>query len=191
MKQDNERQDNERGQALVEMALTFPFLLAIFLGIVEFAVICYGAIGVSNAAKAAAQFAAQNPNTAAQNPTAVAQVLVAAQRDIGGIPGITSAGLTMPAATTMIDGSALPSGTVCTTSGNGTVCSYCSCSSPDSTQAPFACLSANAQTQCTGISELEQNLIIETKISMNPIVTLPGFSGPFSLYGHAVVKRLQ
>jgi len=181
------RYNDESGQSLVEMALTLPLLLIIFLGIVELSQVVYGAINVSNAAKAAAQYAAQNDNTA----VATGNMLLAAQHEIGTtVPGQVGS-LDMPTPTSMPDGSALPAGTVCTTSGTSSSCSYCSCSSPDSTQAPFACGSATALSQCTGISHLEQNIIIETHISVTPVVKLPGLPSPFSLYGHAAVKRLQ
>jgi hypothetical protein len=183
----DDKQDNECGQSIVELALTLPLLLFMFLGTVELGQVCYGAINVSNAAKAAAQYGAQDTNTAVQTGS----MLTAAQREIGtGVPGQTSP-LDMPAATTMPDGSALPTGTVCTASGGSYTCSYCSCSSPDSGQAPFACGSATALTQCTGISHLEQNIVIQTRIFVKPIVALPGLPSPYSLLGHAVVKRLQ
>lgn len=175
---------SEDGQSLVELALTIPLLVLMLMGMAELGQICYGAINVSNAAKAAAQYAAQDSTTAGDT----AGMLLAAQNEIGTLPGLVGS-LDMPKPTKMPDGSALPSGTACTP-GDSTSCSYCSCSSPDSTQAPFACGAANALAQCSGISELEQNIIIQTHIKMNPLVSLPGMS-TFNLYGHAVVKRLQ
>lgn len=180
------KHDSECGQSIVELALTFPLLMLMFLGTVELAQVIYGAINVSNAAKAAAQFAAQNSNTAVQT----SGMLTAAQNEIGtAVPGQVGS-LDMPIPTTMPDGTLLPAVTSCVASGTSSSCSYCSCSSPDSAQAPFACGSTTALTQCTGISHLEQNIIIQTHISVVPVVALPGFSS-FSLYGHAVVKRLQ
>lgn len=180
------KNDNEGGQALVELAVTLPLLLLMFLGTVELAQVIYGAINVSNAAKAAGQFAAQNSNTAVQT----AGMLTAAQNEIGtSVPGQVGS-LDMPTPTAMPDGSAIPSVTSCVSSGTSSSCSYCSCSSPETSVTPFACGSTTALAQCTGISHLEQNIIIQTHISVTPILALPGFSS-FSLYGHAVVKRLQ
>lgn len=175
---------SEDGQSLVELALTIPLLLLMLMGMTELGQICYGAINVSNAAKAAAQYGAQSSATAGDT----AGMLAAAQNEIGTVPGQVGA-LDMPAATTMPDGSSLPSVAKCT-SGSSSSCSYCSCSSPDSTQAAFACGATNALSQCTGISQLEQNIIIQTHIQVNPLVSLPGMS-TFNLYGHAAVKRLQ
>jgi Flp pilus assembly protein TadG len=56
------RQD---GQALIELALTMPLLLLMLLGAGEFARMAYMAIELSNAAKAAAQYGAQNEAYAA------------------------------------------------------------------------------------------------------------------------------
>ena len=175
---------SEDGQSLVELALTIPLLLLMLMGMAELGQICYGAINVSNAAKAAAQYGAQDSSTAGDT----AGMLAAAQNEIGTVPGLVGS-LDMPAATTMPDGTAVPSVTVCT-SGSSSSCSYCSCSSPDSAQTPFACGANNALSQCAGISQLEQNIIIQTHIKVNPLVSLPGMS-TFNLYGHAVVKRLQ
>lgn len=175
---------SEDGQSLVELALTIPLLLLMLMGMAELAQICFVAINVSNAAKAAAQYAAQTSTTAGDT----AGMLAAAQNEIGVLPGQVGT-LDMPKASTMPDGTALPTGTVCS-SGSPYSCSYCSCSSPDSTQAPFACGATNALSQCTGISQLEQNIIIQTHMTVSPLVSLPGL-GPFNVYGHAVVKRLQ
>ena len=176
---------NEDGQSLVELALSIPLLLLMLMGMAELGQICYGAINVSQAAKAAAQYGAQTSTTAVDT----AGMLAAAQNEIGTLPGIVGS-LDMPKPTAMPDGSTLPSVTACKTSGSSYSCSYCSCSSPDSTQALFACGATNALSQCSGISQLEQNIIIETHVQVTPLVSLPGMS-TFNLYGHAVVKRLQ
>jgi hypothetical protein len=185
------KRDNESGQSLVELALTLPLLLLFLLGAVELGQVCYGAISVSNAAKAAAQYGAQNGSTAVNT----AGMLTAARADVGNVPGLTKTGLIMPRPVSMPDGSDLPlSAIVWNTSGSSTSGSYCSCSSPDadaSKYPPFACGSDTALTKCTGGSALEQNIIIQTKISVSPIVALPGLPKTYDLYGHAVVKRLQ
>jgi Flp pilus assembly protein TadG len=50
----------ERGQALVELAVSVSLLFFILLGAVEFGRVTYAAIEVSNAAKAAVQYGAMN-----------------------------------------------------------------------------------------------------------------------------------
>ncbi len=58
---------NRRGQASVELALSLPLLLMMFLVVVETGRAFYIAISVSNAARAGVQYGAQNITTAADN----------------------------------------------------------------------------------------------------------------------------
>ncbi|WP_109487954.1 TadE/TadG family type IV pilus assembly protein [Occallatibacter savannae] len=187
---------NEDGQSLVELALTLPLLLVLLLGVAELGHIAYASINVSNAAKAAGQYAAQNTSTAVQTGS----ILAAAQNEVATVPGLVGS-LSLDQPTSMPDGSPLPTGTVCNASGSSYSCSYCSCSSPDidppgtdpakMKYPPFACGAGDALTRCVGNSHLEQNIIIETRIAVSPVVTVPGMDGPMNMYGHAVVKRLQ
>ncbi len=55
----------ERAQALVELGFTLPVLVVLLIGAVEFARAAYTGIEVSNAARAAVQYGAQNSTTAA------------------------------------------------------------------------------------------------------------------------------
>jgi Flp pilus assembly protein TadG len=61
--------DDESGQALVETSLTMPILLVMLVGAVELGRTAYTAIEVANSAKAAAQYAAQNPGTSSDTTT--------------------------------------------------------------------------------------------------------------------------
>jgi|GEM_PF-1222388 hypothetical protein len=56
----NQTRRSESGSALVETALIFPVLLLLLLGAVELGDISYRATEMSNAARAAAQYAAMN-----------------------------------------------------------------------------------------------------------------------------------
>ncbi len=56
---------NDKAQALVEFALCLPFFVLLLLGAVEFGRFAYLAIQLTNAAKAAAQYGAQNSLTGA------------------------------------------------------------------------------------------------------------------------------
>jgi Flp pilus assembly protein TadG len=64
-KQCNTARTRESGQALVEVAFTAGMLLIMLIGAVEIGRVAYAAIEVTNAAKAAVQYGAQNRNTAA------------------------------------------------------------------------------------------------------------------------------
>ena len=184
------KRDCESGQALVETAIALPLLLLFVLGAAELGQVIYGAINVSNAAKSASQYGAQMGTTM----VSADQILLAAQNEVS-IPGMIGQ-LDMPMPIAMPDGTALPAGGIldCNSSGSkptSYACTYCTCSNPDITQAPFACGGASASTTCTGISHLEQNLIVVTHVSVKPIIPIPGLPTTYNLYGHAVVKRLQ
>jgi Flp pilus assembly protein TadG len=56
---------NDAGSALVELALSLPILILLLLGGVEFGRFAYLAVELTNAAKAAAQYDAQNSITGA------------------------------------------------------------------------------------------------------------------------------
>lgn len=58
---------SERGQALVEAAIVAPVFFLLLMGSAELARVAYMAIEVANAARAGAQYAAQNPGTMADN----------------------------------------------------------------------------------------------------------------------------
>ncbi|MDR3725621.1 MAG: TadE/TadG family type IV pilus assembly protein [Terracidiphilus sp.] len=66
----------DAGSALVELALSLPILITLLLGAVEFGRFAYLAIELTNAAKAAAQYGAQNSVTGAD---VTGMQLVAAQ----------------------------------------------------------------------------------------------------------------
>jgi Flp pilus assembly protein TadG len=77
---------SESGQAIVEFALTMPVLVLLLLGAAEFGRVAYASIEVSNAAKAAAQYAAQGPGAAGD--TAGMQAF--AQADAANLTGLTA-----------------------------------------------------------------------------------------------------
>jgi Flp pilus assembly protein TadG len=106
----------EEGQALVETALSMTLLILMMLGAVEFGQMAFSAIAVGNAAKAAAQYAAQSHVTAAD----LAGMQQAAKNEY-----LTPSALTLVSPTTT-------SGYACTCAGTGTsvVCTNNSVSSP-------------------------------------------------------------
>ena len=75
------------GQASVELALSLPLLLMMFLVVVETGRAFYIAISVSNAARAGVQYGSQNLSTAADN----AGMQQAAANDAPNIVGMTAA----------------------------------------------------------------------------------------------------
>jgi hypothetical protein len=102
----------DSGQALVETTLSMLILVSLLVGAAEFGQIAFMALEVSNSAKAAVQYGAQNLITAT---------------DPAGMQAVAQA-----------DASALPSGSNFVVQ----VSSSCSCSSPYSSTTPFSCTDA-------------------------------------------------
>lgn len=75
-----------RGQASVELALSLPLLLIMFLVVVETGRAFYIAISVANAARAGVQYGSQNLTTAADS----AGMQTAAANDAPNIVGLTA-----------------------------------------------------------------------------------------------------
>ncbi|MFZ0743550.1 MAG: TadE/TadG family type IV pilus assembly protein [Terracidiphilus sp.] len=88
---ENGPNDSEDGQALIELALVVPLLFLLLAGAVEFARLTFAGIEVSNAAKAAVQYAAMNGGNTAD----VNGMTAAAQQDslnLGGANAVTIVG---------------------------------------------------------------------------------------------------
>jgi Flp pilus assembly protein TadG len=75
-----------RAQAAVELALSMPLLMMMFLVVVETGRAFYIAISVSNAARAGVAYGAQNLETAGDNPGMVQ----AATKDAPSLPGLAA-----------------------------------------------------------------------------------------------------
>lgn len=89
---------SQSGQALVELALAMSFLLVpLLIGVAELARVSYVAIEVANAAKAAAQYGAQNGTTSADTTG----MKTAAINDAGNLP-LTSSNVTVTVASGVI-----------------------------------------------------------------------------------------
>jgi len=84
-RQEIRNRGGERGQALVETALTMPLLLLLLLGAAELARVAYAAIEISNAARAAVQYASQSTGTMHDVPG----ITTAAQNDASNLTGVT------------------------------------------------------------------------------------------------------
>ena len=86
---------HESAQALVETALTIPFLLFFVLGAVELGRIAFVVIEVNNAARAGAQYAAQSHNTAADTTG----ITTAARSEFSYAPSALAVSVDAPACT--------------------------------------------------------------------------------------------
>lgn len=141
--------DRESGQALVETALLFPVLIALLVGTLEMARVAYAAIEVANAARAGAQYGAQNGYTA-QDATGISN---AAADDAANLTGLT------------------------TTSSHACVCS----DGTASTCQPNDCPS----------SHKEETLTVNTQVTFDPVIHLPGIPNTYTLKGQAIQKCVQ
>jgi len=66
---------DQRGQALVEMALVIPILLLLMIGFMQFGLIFAGSVSVTNAARAGARFAAVSALDSAVAPACPSNLL--------------------------------------------------------------------------------------------------------------------
>jgi Flp pilus assembly protein TadG len=154
---------DEQGQALVETALSMSLLILIMLGAVEFGMFTFAAIEVSNSAKAAAQYGAQNHGTALNT----AGMLAAAQNEY------YSTGLTMTSP--VITAGAPTAGYTCTCAGSGAAVSC-----TDNSVASPPCAGSYVQVQ----------IKVATQATFNPGIHVAGISS-ITLHGNAVQMVLQ
>jgi Flp pilus assembly protein TadG len=86
--------EEEKGQSMIELAVTLPLLLLLLVGAVEFGRLAYAAIEVANAARAGVAYGAQSPATAAD----ITGMETAATNDGADIMGWKVTGLSATAA---------------------------------------------------------------------------------------------
>ncbi len=72
-----------RGASAVEFALVLPLLVTVVLGCVDFGRFAYTYIGVTNAAREGAYFAAKNPWTSTTDAAWRAQLRLAVENELG------------------------------------------------------------------------------------------------------------
>lgn len=151
---------NEAGTALVETGLAVSFLAAFLLGSIEFGRVAYAAIVVSNAAHAAAQYAAQSSNfvydydnTSAQN----GGIQIAAQNEAGWVYSQNK-------------------DTFTTTANVSYICSDDSAAT-------------GLNIDCSK-SQLERIIAVTTTVSFKPLIHVPGTPSTYNLTGGATQKVL-
>jgi len=131
------------------------------LGLVEFGRVAYIAVQASNAARAAVSYGSQNVVTASDTNG----MQLAAQLEASGLAA-QNVNLSVSAV------------------------GDCSCSSPDTTTTPFACLGASTAS-CPDPSFVEQTLNVTVTATFDPIIHAGNFPGTFSIKGRAHQKRLN
>jgi Flp pilus assembly protein TadG len=78
------RAARRRGTALIEMALTAPIFFLLFIGVLDFGRVYYTAMTVTHAARAGAQYGAQNDITSTDIP-GMKQAALDAANDVSGV----------------------------------------------------------------------------------------------------------
>ena len=156
---------NESGQALVEAAFSLPLMLALLLGVAELGKMIYCSIEVTNAARAATQYAAMNGGAFTTSGALDATgMLNAAQGD----------SLNMGTHVTWATGYPPPSYS-CSCSGTGTP----SCNVPGS-----------FPSGCTG-SHLIITVTAYTQGTFTPDIHVIGLQTSYTLIGRSVQEVLQ
>lgn len=154
----------ESGQALIELAISFPLLLLILLGAAELARASFEAIEVTNAARAAAQYGAmmggryQTTTNGGTNGLDSAGMLRAAQADAGNLSSSIAFASGYPTMS-------------CSCTGAGTA--TCTATAP-----PSGCSPPTSQVLVT--------VTARVTASFAPLEAIPGLSHQtFNLYGWA------
>jgi Flp pilus assembly protein TadG len=159
----------DEGQSLVEVAVTLPLLLLLLVGGVEFACLSYAAIEVSNSAKAAVQYGAQEV-AYTTDTTSSGGMQNAINSEVTKVPGL--AGATLQSATTTL------------TCSDGTV------PADGNTGGPYSA------SDCTG-SRPVVTLAVRTKATftpwaiVNPLLKASNIPTSFTLTGYATQVVLQ
>jgi Flp pilus assembly protein TadG len=152
----------ESGQALIELAISLPLLLLLLLGAAEFGRMAYMAIEVADAAKAAAQYGAQDETTMIDT----AGILLVAQKNAPYVSNFC---------TSFTATAVNPVKCTCMTSG---------------TPSPTTPTTAACTAACTGY--IAHVLQVTTTASCNPVFHATGFSSAnITLNGSAIQEVLQ
>lgn len=162
---------DNRGSALVELALTAPLFVSLMMGAVELGRLAYFAIEVENSARAGASYGSVNYgnafSTAGQNNTQQA-----AKNDAPDISNLTvNTPLTYCVCETL------------STSGTATFSSVLSCSN-------------STITSCNGESSTTQYYVldyvkVDTQATIDPLVHLPGLPNTYTIIGSSRLRVLQ
>ena len=156
---------NESGQALVEAAISLPLMLALLLGVAEVGKMIYCSIEVTNAARAATQYAAMNGGAfTTSGALDTTGMLVAAQGD----------SLNMGTHVGWATGFPPPSYT-CSCSGTGT---------------PSCNVAGSFPSGCTG-SHVIITVTAFTQGTFTPDIHVAGLPTSYKLIGRSVQEVLQ
>jgi Flp pilus assembly protein TadG len=158
------------GSAVVELALTAPLLMLIMIGAAELGRIAYYAIEVQTAARAGADYGAQNSVTAVDS-TDIEQ---AAVNDVPNITDLTATATNACVCETNYASGATPTYNS-TTPGSCTVSAITGC---------------NAITS-TSVESVVSYVVVNTQVTVKPMFHYPGIPSSFTLSGYSQMRVIQ
>lgn len=182
---------NSSGSALVELALTAPLLMVLIVAGAELGRIAYAAIEVQSAARAGADYGAQNPGTAFGPTSAIKQ---AAKDDV---PNITD--LTFPSDPS----TACVCETIVTSTTSTDTVTYNPYGATTAIPAPISCYDSKGnlnadftQANCdtvssTGTVQVVEYVQVATQAVIHTMFHYPGIPTTFTLHGLSQVRVLQ
>lgn len=164
---------DNRGAALVELALTMPLLLLITIGAAELGRIAYFAIEVESSARAGSSFGAVNINNAVQTAT----IEQAALNDAPNLPSMVATASNQCVCETLDTSTNVPSYNPT----SGTV----SCTN-----------SAVTAPNCTTVNTTEAQyvisyVVVSTTATVSTMFHYPGIPSSFTLNGYSETRVLQ
>lgn len=165
---------DNRGAALVELALTAPLFILLMMGALELGRVAYYSIEVENAARAGASYGAVNLGNAFTYPNTVVQ---AAMNDA---PDITNLSVSTPLTACVCESLNTSTGTPSFNPSSGTT----SCTS--AAVANGACSTSTSTSTQIVISYV----LVSTQATIDPLIHVPGLPSTYTLYGYAKMRVL-
>lgn len=163
---------DNRGSALVELAITTPLFLLMIMGSLELGRIAYFAVEVANAARAGASYGAVNLGNA--NLTSTVQQ--AAKNDA---PDVSNLIVVSPGSQCVCETINPSTNSPSFNPSSGTT----SCTSTTIT----SCTADSA----TSIQKVVEYVTVSTSANVDPMVHIPGLPSTYSLSGYSALRVLQ
>lgn len=163
---------DNRGSAIIELALTTPLFVLLIMGAAEIGRIAYFAIEVENAARAGASYGSVNISNATYSQSSEVQ---AAKNDAPDLPNMSVTAGTACVCETYT----YASGTTSYNPSSGTV----SCSS----QTAQNCTEDDTTAVQTNITYVT----VSTQTALDPLIHLPGLPNTYTLTGSSELRTLQ
>lgn len=163
---------DNRGAAIVELALTAPLFFALMMGSLELGRLAYYTIEVVNSARAGASFGSVNYG----NAFSAAGQSDTEQAALNDAPDVSNLLVNTPLTYCVCE-------TLNTSSGNAAFSSLKSC-----TDATITSCTAESSTSAQYIIDYVK---VDTQTTIDPLVHLPGLPNTYTLYGYSTLRVLQ